>query len=195
MKVTCDGCHTIYDLPEGKEGQMGCPYCEHVNRPDQPGPAKESVPFSHDDVLDHSKTMLGPMDGSFADETTAVRQAVAGRMIGLSPDHDAALIILEGDGKGKRIALKKSQIVLGRKQADVVLTDPEASRRHCALLIYGDFAVVKDMGSANGTKVNDRLVKEGLLKIGNTIQIGTTVFQFMLSPKAAQPPGPPKRNA
>ncbi len=202
MKVTCDGCHTIYDIPEDKEGQMGCPYCEHVNRPKQPGlpagqagAATDTVPLSHDDVLDRSKTMLGSMDGLLADESTAVRQAVAGRMIGLSPNHDAALVVLEGDGKGKRIALKKSQIVLGRKQADVVLTDPEASRRHCALLIYGDFAVVKDMGSANGTQVNDRLVKEGLLKSGGKIQIGATVFQFRLSPKTTQPSGPPKRNA
>ena len=116
-------------------------------------------------------------------------------MIGLSPDHDAALVVLEGDGKGTRIALTKSRIVLGRKQSDVVLTDPEASRRHCALLLYGDFAVVKDMGSANGTKVNDRLVKEGLIKTGGTIQIGTTVFQFRLSPKTAQPPGTPMRDA
>jgi hypothetical protein len=151
------------------------------------------VPLTHDDVLDRSKTMLGPMDSPLADETTAVRQAVAGRMIGLSPDHDASLIVLEGDGKGKQIALTKSQIVLGRKQADVVLTDPEASRRHCALLIYGDFAVVKDMGSANGTKVNDRLVKEGLLKTGGTIQIGETVLQFRLSPKSGRPPVPPDR--
>lgn len=194
MKTTCDGCHTIYDLPEGKEGQMGCPYCEHVNRPKTQA-AKSTVPLPQDDVLDHSKTMLGPMDGSFADETTIVRKAVAGRMVGLSPDHDAALIILEGDGKGKRIPLAKSQIVLGRKQADVVLTDPEASRRHCALLLYGDFAVVKDMGSANGTMVNGKLVKEGLLKTGGTIQIGTTVLQFQLSPKTAPTSAPQKRNA
>jgi len=195
MKTTCDGCHTIYDLPEGKEGQMGCPYCEHVNRPKPQTAAKNTVPLPQDDVLDHSKTMLGSMDGSFSDETTLVRQAVAGRMVGLSPNHDAALVILDGDGKGKRIPLTKSQIVMGRKQADVILTDPEASRRHCALLIYGDFAVVKDMGSANGTKLNDRLVKEGLLKTGGTIQIGTTVFQFMLSPKTAPSPVLPKRNA
>jgi hypothetical protein len=194
MKTACDGCHTFYDLPEGKEGQMGCPYCEHVNRPKQAVTAAGAVPLPEDNLLDRSKTMMGPMDSPMADESTAVRQAVSGRMIGLSPDHDASLIVLAGDGKGKQIPLTKSQIVLGRKQADVVLSDPEASRRHCALLLYGDFAVVKDMDSANGTKVNDRLVKEGLLKTGGTIQIGETVFQFKLSPKSGRPPGPPERN-
>ena len=189
MKVTCDGCHTIYDLPEGKEGQMGCPYCEHVNRPKQAGTGKIKIPVPQTDVLDQSKTMLGPMDGILSDEnSTVVRRAVAGRMMGLSPGHEAALVILEGDGKGKRIVLAKSQLTLGRKQADVVLSDPEASRRHCALLLYGDFAVVKDMASANGTKVNDRVVKEALIKSGDRIQIGATVLQFVLSPKTS--PGP-----
>jgi len=102
---------------------------------------------------------------------------------------------LEGDGKGKRIALTKHRILFGRKQADVVLTDPEASRQHCTLLLYGDFAVVKDTGSANGTKVNNRIVKEGLVKSGDTLQIGSTVFQFLLSSKSVPSAGPSRRNA
>jgi len=191
MKVTCDGCHTIYDLPEGKEGQLGCPYCEHVNRPNPAAAKAGTASLPEEQSLDRSKTMLGPMDSLLVDETTAVRQAVAGQTVGLSPNHEASLIVLEGDGKGKNIPLTKSQIVMGRKQADVILTDPEASRRHCALLIFGDFAVVKDMGSANGTKVNDRLVKEGLLKNGGTIQIGETVFQFKLAPKGGPAPAGP----
>ncbi|HET6464924.1 MAG TPA: FHA domain-containing protein [Nitrospiria bacterium] len=185
MKVVCDACHTIYDLPEGKEGVLGCPYCENVNRPQQERPAATAAP-PRMDPSDHGKTMLGPMDGQLSDETTAVRQAVAGKMIGLGVNLEGTLIVLEGEGKGKRIALTKSRMTFGRKQADVILTDPEASRQHCALLLYGDFAVVKDLGSANGTKVNHRIVKEGLLKSGDTIQIGTTVFQFMLSSKTAQ---------
>jgi len=51
------------------------------------------------------------------------------------------------------------------------------------------------MGSANGTKVNNRIVKEGLVKSGDTLQIGTTVFQFLLSSKTARSAGPSRRNA
>jgi pSer/pThr/pTyr-binding forkhead associated (FHA) protein len=139
--------------------------------------------------------MLGSLEGEMADERTAVRRAIAGKRIGLPTNLDAALVVLEGDGKGKRMALTKHRILFGRKQADVVLSDPEASRQHCTLLLYGDFAVVKDMGSANGTKVNNRIVKEGLVKSGDTLQIGTTVFQFLLSSKIAQSAGPSRRNA
>ncbi|MBI3595942.1 MAG: FHA domain-containing protein [Nitrospirae bacterium] len=194
MNVSCDDCHTIYELPEGKDGILGCPYCEHVNRPKQERPAG-TVPLSDNNVLDHTKTMLGSMEGELADESTAVRRAIAGKMIGLPVNLDAVLIVLEGDGKGKRIALTKHRFTFGRKQADVPLSDPEASRQHCTLLLYGDFAVVKDMGSANGTKVNNRIVKEGLVKSGDTLQIGTTVFQFLLSPRTVPSPGLSRRNA
>jgi len=191
MKVVCEGCHTIYDIPDGSEGQIGCPYCEHVNRPKHAVRAIPSAPPPRGDLPDHGKTMLGPMDGAMADETTAVRKAVSGKTLTLPRDREAALVVLEGDGKGRRITLPKSEIILGRKEADVTLTDPEASRRHCALLIYGDFAVVKDLGSANGTMVNNRVVKEGLLKPGGTVQIGATVFQFLLSSRSAPSSGSP----
>jgi hypothetical protein len=146
-------------------------------------------------VFDHGKTMLGSLEGEMADERTAVRRAIAGKRIGLPTNWEAALVVLEGDGKGKRMALTKQRILFGRKQADVALSDPEASRQHCTLLLYGDFAVVKDLGSANGTKVNNRIVKEGLVKSGDTLQIGTTVFQFLLSSKAGQSFGSSKQNA
>jgi len=194
MNVSCDDCHTIYDLPEGKEGIVGCPFCEHVNRPKQERPAR-TAPLPDSPLFDHSKTMLGSLEGEIADERTAVRRAIAGKRIGLPTNLDAVLVVLEGDGKGKRIALTKHRILFGRKQADVVLTDPEASRQHCTLLLYGDFAVVKDTGSANGTKVNNRIVKEGLVKSGDSLQIGSTVFQFLLSSKAVPSAGPSRRNA
>jgi hypothetical protein len=194
MNVSCEDCHTIYELPEGKEGVLGCPFCEHVNRPTQERPVK-TMPISDSPEFDRSKTMLGSLEGEIADERTAVRRAIAGKKIGMPTDLDAALVILEGDGKGKRIHLTKHRIIFGRKQADVVLSDPEASRQHCTLLLYGEFAVVKDMASANGTKVNHRIVKEGLVKSGDTLQIGTTVFQFLLSSKPAQSAGPSRRNA
>jgi len=193
MKVVCEDCHTIYDLPEGREGQIGCPYCEHVNRPKQPPPARPAA-IPSPDAFDHGKTMLGTLDGTIADETTAIRKAVSGRLLSLPEKAEAALIISEGDGKGRRIELTKCQIVLGRKDSDVTLTDPEASRRHCSLLIYGEFAIVKDLGSANGTMVNNRIVKEGLLRPGGTIQIGSTVLIFVMSPKPVPSSIGPGRN-
>ncbi|MBI3609896.1 MAG: FHA domain-containing protein [Nitrospirae bacterium] len=195
MNVACENCHTVYDLPEGREGMVGCPYCEHVNLPKRPRPAKPAAPLPEEDLLDHNKTMLGPMDGSVSNETTAVQRAVAGRTAGPSQNREASLTVLEGNEKGKRIVLTKSETTLGRTQADLIVTDPEASRRHCVLLLYGDLAVVKDMDSANGTKINDRVIKEGLLKTGDRLQIGATVFQFRSSSKNDPSAGPSGRNA
>lgn len=177
MKVACENCRTAYDIPGG--GIVGCPTCGHVNVPKSQR-AAPAVPLPEDEILDHGKTMMGALEGEMADETTAARKTVEGRKMGLPPGQEAALVVLEGDGKDKRIPLTKTQTVLGRKGADILLNDPEASRRHCSVTFYGDLALVKDMNSANGTRINNRIVREGLLKPGDKLQIGMTVFQFTL---------------
>ena len=182
MKVICENCHTGYDLPAGKEGVLGCPYCEHINVPKQTlAPAPTQIP--EDAALDSSKTMLGPMDGMLEDESTKVREAIAGRKPGLPVNQEASLIIVDGDPKGKQIPLTKTRMILGRKAADIILNDAEASRQHCMIMVYDDFAIVKDLNSANGTKINERVIKEGVLKSGDALEIGTTLLRFTLKPR------------
>ena len=159
-------------------GILGCPYCQFINTP---GSGKPSTPTPEDAILDQSKTMLGPMEGEMADEITAVQRAVAGRKVSLPLKQKAVFEIVEGEEKGKRFILTKTEITLGRKQVDISLKDPEISRRHCAVILYGDLAVVKDMKSANGTMVNGHFVSQGLLRPGDTLQIGSIVLQFILS--------------
>ena len=187
MKVICESCHTTYDLPEGKEGQMGCPYCEHVNPPGLSGqdPVSGHVPQSDlPEELDHSKTMITPMEGEWGEDTSGVQKAVSGKKTSMPVNASLSLVILEGDQKGQRIPLTKSQFTIGRKQADLVLNDPEVSRHHCGLLIFNDLVVVRDLGSANGTLVNNRLVREGILKDGDTFQVGSTVMKLSIQPKS-----------
>src|SRR5918997_1503316 len=47
-----------------------------------------------------------------------------------------------------------ADVVIGREGCDVVLADPEVSRRHAALRHTGEGPAVEDLGSTNGTFVN-----------------------------------------
>ncbi len=179
MKVACDNCRTHYESLSDKEGVPGCPTCGHVNTP-KTARAEAPVPRPHDEGLDHSRTMMGPMDGLMADNTGSFQQVLSGRKSGLPPGLEPILTVLEGDGKGREIPISKTQIILGRKESDILINDPEASRRHCALTMYQDLALVKDMDSANGTMINERLIREALLRPGDRLQIGTTVLRFAL---------------
>lgn len=56
------------------------------------------------------------------------------------------------------------------------LADPEVSRRHASMRPEGRGVVVTDLGSTNGTYVNQVSVREALLVGGETIRVGRTVL-------------------
>jgi len=69
--------------------------------------------------------------------------------------------------------------VLGRsRQCDVVINDPNVSRRHAEVRREGQGYVVVDLDSTNGITVNDREVKRAALAEGDRLQLGTTGLRF-----------------
>jgi hypothetical protein len=84
--------------------------------------------------------------------------------------------------RGERVTIGESPVVLGRlPECDVVLSDPNVSRRHAELRRTGDTVVVADLGSTNGTRVNGVPVREHELASGDEITVGSTTLVFELS--------------
>lgn len=90
------------------------------------------------------------------------------------------LLLKEGLGAGMLIELRQPRLVLGRRKADVVLNDPEISGQHAELLWDGQVLRVKDLGSTNGTFVNDKQIQEQVVTTGELITLGRTVFLVTL---------------
>ncbi len=78
-------------------------------------------------------------------------------------------------------------LTIGRGESNAVrIDDPLASRTHACLHV-GDAMYLEDVGSVNGTRVKDRIVKPGervRIKVGETIQIGSSVL--IVQKRAAQ---------
>ena len=70
--------------------------------------------------------------------------------------------------------------LLGRgDQADIVLQDSFASTRHARLVPHGDVIVLEDLGSTNGTYLNEEPLRGPQpLHPGDKIRIGDSVFTF-----------------
>ena len=82
-------------------------------------------------------------------------------------------------GEGRRRMLSGDRLVLGRsRQADIVLDDPNVSRRHAELRQEGDGWSIADLRSTNGVKVNGRLVERAQLEPGDDIVLGTLELRF-----------------
>jgi hypothetical protein len=84
-------------------------------------------------------------------------------------------------GEGRRNVLSGDRVVLGRsRDCDVVLADPNISRRHAELRPSRRGWAITDLGSTNGIKVNGRRVAEALLEPGDRITLGVTELTFEL---------------
>lgn len=110
---------------------------------------------------------------------------------------DACLVMIYGDDLGKRYPLRVGgtttlgkgvhpdyhEVVVGRSvQCDIRLNEESVSRKHAAFIIHREGSVsVRDMGSTNGTHINDVLLLEKRLYDGDFVKIGRSIFKFLSS--------------
>lgn len=89
------------------------------------------------------------------------------------------LILRSGKRAGKRIALPLGEAVIGRDDGcRIRLTSSDVSRRHCRLRCAKDEIVVFDLGSRNGTYINDsQISKPTPLRPGDLLRVGPFLFQ------------------
>jgi pSer/pThr/pTyr-binding forkhead associated (FHA) protein len=88
------------------------------------------------------------------------------------------LIVLAGAKQGTEIPLKKDKFIIGRAKECTLRAGSEAiSRRHCAITRSGDRWMVRDLGSRNGTHVNEvKIEQEVPLAAGDELRVGPLKF-------------------
>lgn len=68
-------------------------------------------------------------------------------------------------------------VTIGRgRDATIILDDPKTSRIHTAIRYWDDIFIVRDMGSSNGTFLNDEKIEVARLSPGDVIKIGNTTI-------------------
>ena len=93
----------------------------------------------------------------------------------------AFMLVLTGTRFGELYKLPPGRVVrIGRgDEADIKLDDEGISRVHCSLEARGAEAVLRDLGSQNGTYVGGERIQERVLVDGDRVQIGAaTTFKL-----------------
>jgi two-component system cell cycle response regulator len=101
---------------------------------------------------------------------------------GQRENSQACLIVIHGKHLGKRIALDKDEVILGRaKDADVQIHEDSVSRKHAVIRRrQQDLAfVIEDRNSTNGTFINMEKQAKSVLYDQDLISIGETTFKFI----------------
>ena len=100
---------------------------------------------------------------------------------------DVDLVVVEGRPLGAVVPVKVSPFVIGRDPGcQLRPKNPAASGRHSAIFLREDQVVVGDLGSTNGTLVNDHCLHAGEevpLVDGDRLQVGQLIFVVRIAPK------------
>lgn len=99
-----------------------------------------------------------------------------------------AKLTLEGITHAGSVELVDGLISIGRNPTnDFRVSDPTVSSFHCELLISDDTVLVRDLGSTNGTFIDQEPVQESFLRMGQILRLGEAEFRLAGEVSAAQP--------
>lgn len=128
-----------------------------------------------------TREQLAGMGGAAAATGAGIVAAGAAHMAPAKPAAPARpLAQLVDVVTGDTYELTSARATVGRERsvADVVLRDPNVSRRHAELTFTGSDWSIEDLNSTNGTMVNNRRITRCPLRNGDVLTFGLSTFEF-----------------
>ena len=97
-----------------------------------------------------------------------------------SGPRSACVVVIHGEGLGKRADIEGKPVVVGRSQeADLHIPHKSVSRQHCEIWRDGDSYRIRDLGATNRTRVNEQPVTETALADGDHVTLGECILKFI----------------
>jgi pSer/pThr/pTyr-binding forkhead associated (FHA) protein len=100
---------------------------------------------------------------------------------------DVKLVMFKPSGQRKDFPITSPITVIGRSQdSDLRVPILSVSRHHCEVAVAGDSVTAKDLGSSNGTYVNNSRINEVQLSAGDRLAVGPIVFTVQIDGQPEQ---------
>ena len=114
------------------------------------------------------------------DDNETTKRTIASRGPADPDPHAACVVVIHGAGLGRRVDVDDTPVLIGRShEADLQITHPSVSRRHCEIWKEGSGYRIRDLGATNPTRVNDQPVEVSELNDGDHVTIGESVLKFI----------------
>ena len=94
---------------------------------------------------------------------------------------DVQMLVVQGKARGQYLRFPRGEFVFGRgPECHIRPNSDWVSRQHCLLRVTKEGALIRDLGSTNGTLINGaRVVGERRLESGDQLQLGPLVLQVL----------------
>lgn len=156
-----------------------CPRCGHAlddASPETVGASESECPRCGAAVPLMAMTM--PLQDQAAIPTIQRARMSEGE---LDPNLTYSLVVVSGNQPGKIYPIRHGRVTIGRVDCDVNLDDRELSRQHALISIRGTSATLEDLGSTNGTFLDDRRIDRAQLSDRTEFRVGNHQFLFVMS--------------
>jgi predicted Zn finger-like uncharacterized protein len=205
MIIVCPACQSRYKFDESKLGERPraktkCAKCGSTieienpllaamtlppgTRPPIPPPAPTPAasPPEPEPGTETSRRAVGvPSVDEVAGQTVTGKDLHRLGMLELPKDKRYSLAVIQGAGTGQIHQINKTRTIIGRTGADLNLDDAEASRQHAAVEILGENAILRDLGSTNGTFIELDRIQQHVLNNHMEFRIGSHVLMFIVT--------------
>jgi predicted Zn finger-like uncharacterized protein len=207
MIVVCPSCQSRYKFDESKLGdrpkvKTRCSKCGGTIEIENPVLGSETIPADPPELPAPPAPPAAPAPATAPDENLRTRQTpvqppdpraeagsatIAGGdahrmgLLQLPKDRRFSLAVIQGAATGQIFQVTKTRTVIGRSGADINIDDPESSRQHAALEIVGDVAILRDLGSTNGTWIELDRIEQHQLNNQQEFRIGSHVLMFIVT--------------
>ena len=118
-------------------------------------------------------------------ERTVERQITEGQPDGppmIPAGYRFSLAVISGPDSGKVYRIEKPEIVIGRSNGDLALTDSETSRSHASITVYEQAIMLEDLESTNGTFHKGKPITDAVpLHNHSEFQIGNTTLMLIVT--------------
>ena len=197
--IDCTNCHARYqydaDRFERKPSKkIKCAKCGNVFEIQNPAYAPKAVAGEFGDSTFTRRDEPPPVAAPVVENTSEspLPSASDGRATGkmmsdpqLPTGKRLSLAVINGPDAGTVFRIEKPRVTIGRAQADIPLSDTEASRQHAAIEVRDTMYILEDLKSTNGTLVDDTKILEPVeLTNHSEFQIGSTTIMLIVTEDA-----------
>jgi predicted Zn finger-like uncharacterized protein len=184
VKTRCTKCGGTIEIENPLLGAMTLPpgnLSPPPPPPPPPAPVAAPTPTLETQQSLEAKAAAAGAESETGGHTITGKDLHKMGLLELPKDKRFSLAVIQGAATGQIFQIGKTRSVIGRSGADINIDDPEASRQHAALEIIGETAILRDLGSTNGTFIDLDRIEQHVLGNQQEFRIGGHVLMLIVT--------------
>jgi len=185
MIVVCPSCSARFQYADerfqgARSKRFKCPRCAHVF--EVLNPVVPVPPATPREIIELPEP--GPTETTSRRQRDAMLASAGLGEAGMPAGIRYSLAFLTGPQASTVRPLEAPVMVIGREEGDVIINDPEASRRHARIEVHADgTAWLADLGSTNGTVTEGKVIdRPTQLFDRQEFSCGRSTFMLLIRP-------------